>query len=223
MTGGPHDMPVLEMPVRGTWRVVRSPGHAEFAYDLAAVKGPRSGTLDRSRVWHVLWRLSARDSYSWDRPVHAPIDGSVIRAADGWADRMRLSLVRDLWRLMRAGTPEDRDDLRPFAGNHLILKGDGFYVLLAHLREGSLAVAEGERVSVGEPLARIGNSGASLEPHLHVQLLEDLDDVTAPAAPAFVIRRYEEWAGDGWVSTSHRPLSKGTVVRATGPGDHGGT
>jgi len=213
MMGCAEDVPVLEMPVSGAWRVVPSPGHADFAYDLAAVEHPGSGTFSRSRVWQLVGRLSARDSYSWERPVRAPINGTVIRAADGWPDRTHLNLFRDLWRLLTAGRPEDTADLRPFAGNHLILEGDGFYVLLAHLREGSLTVDAGDRVSVGDPLARVGNSGSSLEPHLHLQLLEDLEDVISPAAPAFVIRRYEQWSDDDWAPASHRPLRKGTHVR----------
>lgn len=213
MTGCADAVPVLEMPVSGTWRVVRSPGHAEFAYDLAALEDAGSGTLERSRIWHLFGRLSARDSYSWDREVRAPITGTVVRAADGWPDRTRLNLIRDLWRLVTGGKPRDAEDLRPFAGNHLILEGDGFYVLLAHLRQGSLAAAEGDSVTVGDPLARVGNSGASLEPHLHVQLLEDLDEVGSPAAPPFAIRRYDEWIGDAWEPTWYRPLAKGTVVR----------
>jgi murein DD-endopeptidase MepM/ murein hydrolase activator NlpD len=41
-------------------------------------------------------------------------------------------------------------------------------VLLAHMRRGSVQVAGGERVSVGDPLGRVGNSGNTDEPHLHI-------------------------------------------------------
>ncbi len=44
----------------------------------------------------------------------------------------------------------------------------GFCVILAHLRRGSIAVAAGDSVEIGDPLARMGNSGNSSEPHLHV-------------------------------------------------------
>ena len=44
------------------------------------------------------------------------------------------------------------------------------YVLLAHLQQGSLAVTAGQQVRRGEPLARVGNSGNTSEPHLHLQI-----------------------------------------------------
>jgi len=41
-------------------------------------------------------------------------------------------------------------------------------VVLAHLRQGSVEVAAGEDVAVGSRLGRVGNSGNSSEPHLHI-------------------------------------------------------
>jgi hypothetical protein len=41
-------------------------------------------------------------------------------------------------------------------------------ILMAHLMRGSTRVAVGEIVSSGQPLASVGNSGNTLEPHLHV-------------------------------------------------------
>jgi murein DD-endopeptidase MepM/ murein hydrolase activator NlpD len=69
-------------------------------------------------------------------------------------------------------------------GNHVILDlGDGTYALYAHLRRGSLTVREGDRVTVGQPLARCGNSGNSTEPHLHFQLMDGPDPDTARGIP----------------------------------------
>lgn len=41
-------------------------------------------------------------------------------------------------------------------------------IFMAHLKQGSIEVAPGEVVSVGQSLAEIGNSGNTLEPHLHI-------------------------------------------------------
>ena len=57
------------------------------------------------------------------------------------------------------------------AGNYVILDiGDGHYAFYAHLQPGSIKVSIGQRVSKGETLGLVGNSGNSSEPHLHFHL-----------------------------------------------------
>ncbi|MFD6414525.1 M23 family metallopeptidase, partial [Nocardia asteroides] len=51
--------------------------------------------------------------------------------------------------------------------------------LYAHVRRGSLAVREGDRVTAGQVLGRCGNSGNSTEPHVHFQLMDGPDPDTA--------------------------------------------
>lgn len=83
--------------------------------------------------------------------LHAPCSGEVVRAVDGMPDRLP------------AG-----EEPRTLEGNHVILACDGRWVVLAHVQRGSVAVAEGEQVQVGQPLGLVGNSGRSDEPHLHI-------------------------------------------------------
>lgn len=83
--------------------------------------------------------------------LHAPCSGEVVRAVDGMPDRLR------------AG-----EEPRTLEGNHVILACGGRWVVLAHLQHGSVAVAAGQRVQVGDPLGLVGNSGRSDEPHLHL-------------------------------------------------------
>lgn len=40
--------------------------------------------------------------------------------------------------------------------------------LIAHLRPGSVVVAVGDQVKAGQLLGQVGNSGNSIEPHLHI-------------------------------------------------------
>lgn len=40
--------------------------------------------------------------------------------------------------------------------------------LLAHFRPGSVRVRTGERVTIGQPVGEVGNSGNTTEPHLHI-------------------------------------------------------
>jgi murein DD-endopeptidase MepM/ murein hydrolase activator NlpD len=61
-------------------------------------------------------------------------------------------------------------DRKHIAGNHIVIQFDGSetYIGLAHLMQGSVKVKPGERVSTGQPIARVGNSGNTSEPHLHI-------------------------------------------------------
>jgi murein DD-endopeptidase MepM/ murein hydrolase activator NlpD len=66
-------------------------------------------------------------------------------------------------------------------GNHVVLDaGGGVFVLVAHLRKSSVVVTPGRVVGVGDPLASAGNSGNTMLPHVHVQVMDGAD----PANPA---------------------------------------
>ena len=92
-------------------------------------------------------------------PVLAPCEGRVVQALDG-----------------RPDNPVPQMDRAVLAGNHVLLDCDGLIVLLAHMTPGSVAVGTGDPVSTGQMLGRVGNSGNSAEPHLHLH-------VQTPAVP----------------------------------------
>jgi murein DD-endopeptidase MepM/ murein hydrolase activator NlpD len=57
-------------------------------------------------------------------------------------------------------------------GNHVILDlGNGNYALYAHLKPGSVMVHAGETVTPGQVIGLVGNSGNTIAPHLHFQLM----------------------------------------------------
>lgn len=104
-------------------------------------------------------RLAAYQAYG--ATVAAPCAGTVLAVLDGQADQP-----------VQASPFEPAPQVRQHAyGNHLLLRveaGGAVVLALAHLRAGSLRVAVGERVEVGQPLAEVGNSGNTTEPHLHL-------------------------------------------------------
>jgi len=61
-------------------------------------------------------------------------------------------------------------DRKHIAGNHVVIRCDNseVYVGVAHLMQGSVLVKAGDRVTVGQALASVGNSGNTSEPHLHI-------------------------------------------------------
>ncbi len=62
------------------------------------------------------------------------------------------------------------------AGNVVVIELDtGLFVVLAHLRQGTLRVGEGDRVRKGDTLALVGNSGNTTLPHLHLQVQTHVD------------------------------------------------
>lgn len=71
------------------------------------------------------------------------------------------------------------------AGNHVVLalRPSGPYVLLAHLRSGSVRVAEGDQLASGDQVGECGNSGNSTQPHIHVQVTDSLDFPNARGLP----------------------------------------
>ena len=54
-------------------------------------------------------------------------------------------------------------------GNYVVLRlPTETYLLIAHLKPGSLLVREGDSVAEGQPIGQCGNSGNTSEPHIHI-------------------------------------------------------
>lgn len=84
--------------------------------------------------------------------IHSPCPGEVIEIQDGVPDHEPFEYDSD------SG-----------GGNQVVLDCDGLEVALLHMMEGSVRVEPGDRLAAGDPLGRVGNSGFSVQPHLHVQ------------------------------------------------------
>lgn len=102
------------------------------------------------RAWAPLPSDPARYAI-FGRPVHAPCPGVVSQIENTLPDL----------------APPQTDPRNP-AGNRVMIDCGGFIVLLAHLRNGSVAVKSGQRVGAGDIVGAVGNSGNTDEPHLHV-------------------------------------------------------
>ncbi len=82
---------------------------------------------------------------------------------------------------VKDGIPENVPDntaravpitLETVAGNHVILDlGGGVYAMYAHLQPASIRVKLGDKVTNGQVVGLVGNTGNSSEPHLHFQLM----------------------------------------------------
>jgi len=100
------------------------------------------------------------DFYAFGQEVIAPCQATVVKVIDGIDDNS-------------IGRP---NATRTY-GNAVVLQtAQEEFLLLAHLKNQSITVTEGQMVNQGDLLAGCGNSGYSMEPHLHfiVQNVADL-------------------------------------------------
>ena len=94
------------------------------------------------------------DYYCFGSMVVAPAAGHITACRDDLADNF----------------PGEVDVVCNW-GNYIQLKlANGAIVVLAHLRQHSLLVNEGDWVAAGRSLASCGNSGRSPQPHLHMHV-----------------------------------------------------
>lgn len=90
----------------------------------------------------------------YEETVVAPIAGTIVGAYDDEPDIL-----------------PDAENNQSMLGNYIFLRLEEThtYLVLAHLKQGSVQVQVGQYVEEGTPIAQVGNSGSSSEPHLHIQ------------------------------------------------------
>lgn len=104
------------------------------------------------------------DYYAFGKNIIASCDGEIALVVDGVKDN----------------TPGNVNPMF-VTGNTVILKTNkNEFLIYAHFKNHSIAVIEGQKVKQGQLLGRCGNSGNSLQPHLHfhIQNVEDLSIAT---------------------------------------------
>ena len=196
--------------------MVRSSGHHRYAFDLAAIDTPAGGFFTKPRMKLLLSGASVEDSHSWAQPVYTPADATVVDLCNDAPDHRSVRVVAGL-RLARGGRRRHTGDLRELAGNFLLLKCRTVFVLLAHLRHGSIRVSKGDTLTRGDTVAEVGNSGSSRAPHLHIEVVDRPDPLRATTL-GFLVNDYERWNGRHWQPVRYRELIKGERVRFA-PGD----
>lgn len=198
---------VLALPFRGTWRVGNSPARrvpshgthlfaTTYAIDFTAVRGRRTATTRDRRS--LLSTEPVERFFGFGQPVLAPAAGRVVAVHDGEPDGVarRSHAARVRYALTQASRA--RGGAGALAGNHVVLQLEerAAYVVLAHLRAGSLRVGPGDAVTAGQQVGDCGNSGNSTQPHVHVQVMDAADPFTARGLP-LVFRDHRSWPRDG--------------------------
>lgn len=78
----------------------------------------------------------------------------------------------------------DKYGLAAQCGNYIVLRHEnGEYSFYGHLATNSLTIKKGDKVKKGQVIAKVGNTGLSNCPHLHFQLMDGPDFLTARGLP----------------------------------------
>lgn len=117
----------------------------KYAYDIMMVKDGASLKGDPKKN---------ESYYVFGKDIIAPCDGKIVQVITGVHDNIP-------------------GELNPaqMTGNTVVLETAAKeYILFAHIKQGSVAVIEGQKVKQGDLLGQCGNSGNTTEPHLHLSL-----------------------------------------------------
>lgn len=157
-TGKPYGIAHLQLPFKKGKYIVFQGGKglpsnvfhyglrgAVFAMDIAKLNsfGNRASNIFSSRL---------EDYEIYNDTIYSSCSGKVKHTADNNPDNIPPARKRG-----------------PKNTNHVLIETDSMYVFMAHLKYHEVFVQEGQQVQAGQPLGLAGNSGFSLEPHLHIQ------------------------------------------------------
>lgn len=145
---------ILDMPFKGTWLAGHAGAskltnpHTSNIYAIDFMKLSADNRFYKGKEEEVT------DFYSFNEPIYSPVTGCVTEVVNNLESD---SLGNN-----------DRENL---GGNYVIINaGDEKYVLMAHLRKESIILKVGDYVKSGEYIGRVGNSGNSFVPHLHIHV-----------------------------------------------------
>lgn len=108
------------------------------------------------RSWNnSLFRSNDLNDYNiFKDTVYSPCNGIIVAVAENFYDH-------------NIGKLDDFKD----SANRIVIRTGSYNVFLLHLLNNSIVVNIGDSVIIGQPLAMVGNSGRSKNPHLHIHAI----------------------------------------------------
>lgn len=220
---------VVAFPLRGEgWVAVTSPADRipshgtdllgqRYAFDFLRTDG-RHRLHYHPAGWlrTLLLGVPTQECYAWGEAVYAPLGGEVVVAVDGIAERARVHPLHELILVLKNALTFTPARLAAVLGNHVILRQGDLFAAFVHLAPGSVTVQEGQVVRLGEVIGRVGHTGNSTSPHLHFQLMDALDPLTARGVPC-AFESYEVLRGDDWVLVADGIPGKAERIRVIEP------
>ena len=145
------------------------------------------------------------ESYSiFGKPVLAVADAMVVSVTDGLPEQTPGKYPE--------GISLDKAD-----GNSVILRladpnlGGRVFAMYAHMQPGSIRVHAGDKVHPGQVLGLVGNTGNSLAPHLHFQLMAEPSSLASNGLP-YAIDSFEVTGRIGSTEIFDEAEANGTPV-----------
>jgi len=137
----------------------------KFATDIVRLDPPLKSFLPTSNS----------DYSIFENQVYSPLSGEVFKVVN------------------------DIEDNTPYSGNYpyntgnnIVIRNGDLYLLIGHLRKGSIIKKVGDKLNQGERIAAAGNSGFSERPHIHMQMMRSETN--------------DYWSGEG-VSITYRHIN----------------
>ncbi|MEQ8174599.1 MAG: M23 family metallopeptidase [Syntrophomonadaceae bacterium] len=210
---GFKDPVIIGFPLRGEWMAPNTPGKRipshgtdllgeRYAFDFLKVDWARTGKpfYQINLPQYLFSGVSLNQCYGWGQEIYAPCGGTITKAEDGYKERPIVNLFSDLSGALKnahAFKP-GKDDIQTVAGNYVIMKcSEHVYAAFAHMQTGSVSVAAGQAVKKGDLLGKVGHSGNSTAPHLHFQLMDSNDLLSAQGIPC-AFEQYELYQDGEW-------------------------
>lgn len=141
--------------------------------------------------------VANEDSYTFGAEIISPVDGIVVHVTDSLPDKK----IRE------------RDKL---AGNYIIIQfQDTLFVALAHLKQNSIHVKQGDNVRTGDVLAQVGNSGNIDFPHLHIHVQNSaVYDIENTISFPFRFRKFKRMRYVFWNYETDQFLLSNDIVKS---------
>lgn len=168
------------LPFDGVWYVSAEHGFLDphkrflaeaFAYDFLQI-GPNGKSFQRDGKANT-------DYFAYGKKVLAAKDGTVVTVRGDMAEN----------------APAETTNTTTPGGNVVIIDhGNDQFGYYAHLKPFTVSVKEGARVRAGDVLGEVGNSGDSMEPHLHFHVMNHADPTQADGVPMI----FDSWKAQSY-------------------------
>jgi murein DD-endopeptidase MepM/ murein hydrolase activator NlpD len=190
--------PALSLPVACT---IGDSCLVQKLYDLQPGPGRRDyrcGTLTTEDHDGIDIRVRTLADMRKGVAVLAAADGIVLRVRDGMADsNVRL-------------TGKEALDGKQAGNGVVIAHGNGWETQYSHLRQASVRVTPGQKITTGTPLGLIGMSGNAEFPHLHFSVRRNgtaIDPFLNKSAGAACVAATENISGTLWTQAAAAALA----------------
>jgi hypothetical protein len=194
---------VVAPPLRGTWIAGDSVNNLPDAAHRRAVivDSGHAWLAQRHAIDWVQIQTAGGEATTWNgpedknesyfcynQPIYSVAAGKVVDMSDGVPENVPHS-----------GAYVVALDFNNAAGNHIVVEiAPHRHVLYAHMRPGTVQAKLGDHVHVGQILGHVGNTGSSVEPHLHMHI----DDQPSFLAGNGVPYRFTEGQASGSVEAN---------------------